>query len=251
MINVILSSAYDSFSYGGYGNMGYYGFDWTYIFVVIGAIFSIMASSKVKTTFAKYSKIPAKCGMTGAEVAQKILFDAGVYDVKVERISGQLTDHFDPSAMVLRLSDPVYGSTSIGAIAVAAHECGHAIQKNESYTPMTLRSLFVKPANLGSRAGIPIVVAGAILAIQPLIVFGIILFSAGFLFQVITLPVEFDASSRALERLNALGIFDESEMKGGRATLKAAALTYVAAAAASLLSLLRLIIRFNGRRNRR
>lgn len=237
--------------YGNYySTMGYYGFDWTYILIIIGAIFSMVASTGVKSTFARYSKVPARCGMTGADVARKILYDAGVYDVKVEHIRGQLTDHFDPSAMVLRLSDCVFDSTSIAAIAVAAHECGHAIQKNESYTPMTIRSLFVKPANFGSKAGIPILVGGVFLGFQPLVVIGIVLFSAGFLFSVITLPVEFNASSRALEKLEEMNILDATEIKGGRETLKAAALTYVAAAAASLLALLRLIIKFGGNRRR-
>lgn len=249
MFSALLSGV--EYGYSAYPSLGYYGFDWTYILVLIGAFFSMVASSKVKTTFAKYSKVQASCGMTGADVARRILNDAGVYDVKVERIHGQLTDHFDPSAMVLRLSDPVYDSTSVAAISVAAHECGHAIQKNESYFPMTLRSSFVGVANLGSKAGIPILIAGTLFGIQPLVVLGIILFSACFLFHVITLPVEFDASSRALERLNALGILNENELRGGKATLSAAALTYVASAAAALLSLLRLIIRYGGKRNRR
>lgn len=248
-ISVLLYGGYDI--YTGYPGIGYYGFDWTYILILIGAAFSMYASSKVKNTFAKYSKVGARCGMTGADVARKILHDAGVYDVKVDHISGNLTDHFDPSAMILRLSDSVYNSTSIAAIAVAAHECGHAIQKNESYTPMTIRSLFVKPANFGSKAGIPILVVGALLGIQPFVVIGIVLFSAGFLFSVITLPVEFNASGRALEILQTSGILTDDEMKAGKATLEAAALTYVAAAAAALLSLLRLIIRFNGKNRRR
>ena len=129
---------YETYNYlGGLGRYGYYGFDWTYILVVIGAIFSFVASSGVKSTYAKYSKVPARCGITGAEAAQRILHSAGIYDVRIEHIGGKLTDHFDPSAMVLRLSDTVYGSNSIAAISVAAHECGHAMQKNESYFPMT------------------------------------------------------------------------------------------------------------------
>lgn len=249
MLNILLYG----YGYGGmgYGGLGYYGFDWTYIFIVIGAVFSMWASSKVKTTFKKYSSVMARCGYTSQEVARKMLDYKGVYDVHVEHISGSLTDHFDPSAKVLRLSDSVYGSQSIAAIAVAAHECGHAIQKNESYFPMTVRSSFVGAANFGSKFGIPALVGGAILGIQPLIVLGIILFSFGFLFHVITLPVEFDASRRAIKVLDQMGIFEADEKTAGEKVLKAAALTYVAAAAASLLSLLRLIIRFGGNRRRR
>lgn len=248
MISALLYGTYDYL--GGLGGYGYYGFDWTYILVIIGAIFSMAASSGVKSTYAKYSKIPARCGLTGAEAAQRILNNAGIYDVKIEHIRGQLTDHFDPSAMVLRLSDAVYGSTSIGAISVAAHECGHAMQKNESYFPMTLRHAFVVPANLGSKAGIPILIGGMVLSFQPLVSLGIILFSAGFLFHVITLPVEFNASARALETLGEMHILDEDELVGGRKTLKAAALTYVASAAAALLTLLRLILKYGGKRRK-
>lgn len=248
MINILLYGYNEIYSIGR--GMGYYGFDWTYILVLIGALLSAVASSRVKSAFAKYSKVPARCGATSDEIAQRILNHAGVYDVSVERIRGNLTDHFDPSAMVLRLSDSVYGSHSIAAIAVAAHECGHAIQKNEEYFPMKVRSAFVGVANFGSRAGVPILIGGLFLGLQPFITLGIILFSCGFLFHVITLPVEFDASRRALEQLDEMGIFNEEEKHAGRQVLSAAALTYVASAAAALLSLLRLIIRFGGNRRR-
>lgn len=251
MLGIILYAADTYGALGSYGG-GYYGFDWTYILVLIGAAFSIWASSNVKGTFKKYARIQASCGMTGAEIATQLLHNAGVYDVKVEHIRGELTDHYDPSAKVLRLSDTVYGSTSVAAISVAAHECGHAMQKNEEYMPMILRSRFVPIANLGSKAGIPIIIAGVFLSyFQPLISLGIVLFSFGMLFQIITLPVEFDASNRALTALKEYGFLSGSENDSAYKVLRAAALTYVAAAAASILSVLRLILIFGGGRGKR
>lgn len=229
--------------------MGYYYYDLTYILVIIGAVISFLASAKVKNTFKKYSKYMASCGMNAEEVASRILQENGCYDVKVRHTSGHLTDNFNPGSMTLNLSDSVYGSKSIAAIAVAAHESGHAIQRNEEYTPMKIRSLFVTPANFGSKMGIPAVILGLVLSFQPLISIGIILFSLGFLFQVITLPVEFDASKRALEILEGMGILQGDENSAAKKVLSAAALTYVAAAGASLLSLLRLILISRGRKD--
>lgn len=248
----ILLYAYDSV-YGLYGNrMGYgYGFDWTYILVIIGALISIIASSNVKSTFKKYSRYRTKSGLTGAETARKILDSAGVYDVTVEPIKGSLTDHYDPRSKVLRLSDDVYASDSIAAVAVAAHECGHAIQHDEGYEPMKIRSMIVPVANFGSKFGIYIIIAGVVISfLEPLITLGIVLFSFGMIFQIVTLPVEFDASNRALERLKESEMLVGDENKGAAKVLKAAALTYVASAAASILSLLRLILLFGGRSRR-
>lgn len=234
--------------------MGYHYFyyDSTYLLVLIGALLSIWASSRVKSTYAKYAKVAGRSGMTGAEAAAQILRGAGIYDVSIQHVRGELTDHFDPKSKVLRLSDSVYGSSSVAAIGVAAHECGHAMQHNEEYFPLKLRSAIVPVANFGSKAGIPIIIAGVIFAyFQPLITFGILLFSLSVAFQLVTLPVEFDASRRALVTLQSSGMLQEQELEGSKKVLSAAALTYVAAAASAILQLLRLILLFGGgRRNR-
>jgi len=245
MLNVILYG----YNYMTNGT-GFY-FDWTYIFVIIGGIISIWASSNVKNTYAKYSKVRNSRGLTGAEAAGQILHGSGLYDVKIEHISGSLTDHYDPKAKILRLSDAVYGSDSIAAVAVAAHECGHAMQHSEGYEPLKIRSAFVPAANFGSKFGIYIVIAGVLVSIQPLVTIGIVLFSLGLLFQLVTLPVEFNASDRALKTLKETGMLAGEENDSAYKVLRAAALTYVAAAAASFLSLLRLIIRFGGNSRRR
>ena len=248
MISLLLSS----YDLGAMGGTGYYGFDATYILVIIGGILSLWASSNVKGTFSKYSKLRSSTGLTGAAAAKRLLNDAGIYDVSVEHIKGQLTDHYDPKAKVLRLSDPVYDSGSIAAIAVAAHECGHAMQHSEGYEPLKIRSAIVPYANFGSKFGIYIVIAGVLLSyFQPLITLGIILFSFGMIFQLVTLPVEFDASARALSQLKEKGMLVGEENDSAAKVLKAAALTYVAAAAASILSLLRLIIKYGGKSNGR
>lgn len=188
--------------------------------------------------------------MTGAQAAQRILDLSGIYDVRIERVGGQLTDHYDPSNKVLRLSDSVYGSYSIAAIGVAAHECGHAVQHNKGYAPLKFRSALVPAANIGSRAGIPIIILGALLGMnQVLIQIGIWVFALAVLFQIVTLPVEFNASGRALAMLGNYGMMERDEVNGCRKVLKAAALTYVAAAASSILQLLRLVLLF-GRRDR-
>lgn len=250
MISLILSSGIGT--YGAQGMGGYYGFDWTYILVIIGGILSLIASSNVKNTFARYAKVRSSTGITGAEAARKLLDSEGIYDVSVEHISGNLTDHYDPKAKVLRLSDTVYGSTSVASIAVAAHECGHAMQHSEGYEPLKIRSAIVPAANFGSRYGIYIILAGVFLSwFQPLITLGIILFSFGMLFQIVTLPVEFDASKRALVKLEDMSMLVGDENKAAYKVLKAAALTYVAAAAASFLTLLRLILRFGGKGKRK
>ena len=236
-----------------YYNYGYgYGGGWTYILVIIGIIITTAASSHVKSTFKKYAKYAASCGYTGAEVAAAILKRNGLYDVKVGRVSGSLTDHYDPSGKVVNLSDSVYGERSVAALGVAAHECGHALQHDEGYFPLTLRSRLVPLANIGSKAGLPIIIIGVILSwFQPLITLGVILFSFGVIFQLVTLPVEFDASKRALACLEEMGLVKDNELSGSKKVLKAAAETYVASAAAAILSLLRLIMIYGGGGKRR
>lgn len=233
--------------------MGYYGFyyglDWTYFLVIIGAIFSIAASAKVNSTFNKYKRIRSTSGMTGAEAAERILHQNGIYDVGIEHIGGNLTDHYDPRSKILRLSDATYSSTSVAAIGVAAHECGHAIQHKEEYGPLKLRTAIVPAANIGSRLGIPIILLGILLGGNYLLVqIGIWVFSLAVLFQIVTLPVEFNASKRALAMVEQYGILGRNEVEHTKKVLSAAAMTYVAAAAASILQLLRLVLLF-GRRS--
>jgi len=233
------------FGYGyGYG----YGIDSTYLLVLLGVVLSALASSKVKTTFNRYQRVRSMSGMTGAEAASRILRSAGIHDVQIQRVSGNLTDHYDPRSKVLRLSDSVYGSASIAAIGVAAHECGHAVQHDRGYAPLSIRSVLVPIANFGSQLSWPIFFAGLIFSIDPLLQVGILLFLGAVLFQLVTLPVEFNASSRALRMLQDNGILGGEEIRGTRKVLNAAALTYVASLAASVLQLLRLIILAGGRR---
>lgn len=229
--------------------MFFYGYDPTYVLVLIGAIFSIFASSLVNSTFARYNRIRSKSGITGAETAEKLLHANGIYDVSIEHTGGKLTDHYDPRSKTLRLSDSTYHASSISAISVAAHECGHAIQHQEAYLPLKIRSAIVPVANFGSKAGIPIIFLGLFLGYNyNLIQIGLWLFSFGILFQIVTLPVEFNASRRAIIMLKQYQILDPEETGKGKKVLSAAALTYVAAAAASLLQLLRLVLLF-GRSN--
>lgn len=232
-----------------YGGYGYYHFDPTYILVIICAIISMIASARVTSVFNKFNRVAATSGLTGAEAAQRILHAAGIYDVSVEHVRGHLSDHYDPRSKVLRLSDSTYGSRSVAAIGVAAHECGHAIQHQVEYGPLTLRSTLVPIANIGSKAAIPIILLGCVLSYnQTLIQVGIIAFSLAVIFQLVTLPVEFNASSRALSMLKEQGILAQQEVSMSRKVLNAAAMTYVAAAASSIIQLLRLILLFGGRR---
>ncbi|MCH5259667.1 MAG: zinc metallopeptidase [Lachnospiraceae bacterium] len=233
-----------------YGYYSYY-YDPTYLLVLIGAVLCILAQLRVKSTYKKYSRVRSRSGMTGAQAAQRILQLSGIYDVRIEHVSGELTDHYDPSKKVLRLSNAVYGSDSIAAIGVAAHECGHAVQHNKGYAPLTFRTALVPVANIGSWAGIPIILLGAVLGMnQMLIQIGIWVFALAVLFQIVTLPVEFNASGRALAMLGNYGMLAQDETSGCRKVLSAAALTYVAAAAAAILQLLRLILLFGGGRRR-
>ena len=230
-----------------YGYYGYY-FDPTYILIIIAAIISLIAQWRVNSAFSKYSRVASMSGMTGAQAARMILQSNGINDVSVQRISGKLTDHYNPSTKVLNLSESVYGSTSVAAIGVAAHECGHAIQHARGYFPLSLRTALVPVANIGSQLSWVFIIVGAILSFnQTLITIGIIMFSAAVLFQLVTLPVEFNASARALEQLESNGILYRDEVSQTRKVLSAAALTYVAAAATAILQLLRLIILFGGK----
>ena len=232
--------------------MPYYGFyfDPTYILVIIGAVICLLASARVKTTFNKYNRVRSMSGMTGAQAAEKILHAAGIYDVTVQHISGDLTDHYDPRNKVLSLSDSTYGSSSVAAVGVAAHECGHAIQHQKSYAPLNIRSAIVPVANFGSAVAWPLILVGLFFTSSTgsfLINLGILCFSFAVLFQLMTLPVEFNASNRAVRILGETGILGEEELRGTRKVLGAAALTYVAGAASAILQLLRLIILFGGR----
>lgn len=232
----------------GYG-YGFYGFDRTYILLIIGMLLSLAASAKLKSTFAKYRRIRSASGLTGTEAAARILRAAGITDVQIRAIPGSLTDHYDPRTKTVSLSQDIYGQTSLAAVGVAAHECGHAIQHAVHYTPLEMRSAIVPVANLGSSLSWPLFLIGLLAGIRPLTTAGIVLFSLAVLFQLVTLPVELNASSRALRMLEGTGILGVSEVKGARKVLTAAALTYVAALAASILQLLRLLILAGGRRN--
>ena len=235
----------------GYGAYGFYGLDWTYILVLIGAVLSLIASAKVNSTFNKFNKVRSASGMTGAEAAQRILQQNGIYDVAIEHISGNLTDHYDPKNKVLRLSDATYASNSVAAVGVAAHECGHALQHNVGYLPLRIRSAIVPAANIGSKLGIPIILLGVLLGSNYfLIELGIWVFSLAVLFQIVTLPVEFNASNRAMAMMERYGILGGDELRSTRKVLSAAAMTYVAAAASSILQLLRLVLLFGGNRRR-
>ena len=238
--------------YGGYGyyGLGYSLFDPTMILVYIGALLSLWASSKVNSTFQRYSRVRSMTGMTGAEAAKRLLQSQGIYDVTVQPVRGQLTDHYDPRTKTVNLSESVYGSTSIAAVGVAAHECGHAIQDNVGYAPLRLRSAFVPIANLGSKISLPLIILGFFIGLTPFIEIGIWMFVLAVLFQIITLPVEFNASRRALSMLRDYGMLSSDEIGDCRNVLTAAALTYVAAAASSVLQLLRLLMLSNRRRDR-
>ena len=226
-------------------------FDTTYFLVIIGAIICMIASARVKSTFQKYSSYRSYSGMTGAQAADRILKNAGIYDVQIRHIPGNLNDHYDPRNKTLSLSDSVYNSTSVAAIGVAAHECGHAIQHATKYVPLSLRSAFVPIANIGSTLAWPVILIGLFInssSSATIINIGIFLFSFAVIFQLITLPVEFNASCRALVKLKETGILQANEVGNARKVLSAAALTYVASAAAAILQLLRIVLLFGGRR---
>ena len=229
--------------------------DWTYIVLVMPALILAMAAQgKVSSTFNKYSRVQSHIGITGAEAARRIMEQIGIYDVSIERVSGNLTDHYDPSRKVLRLSDSVYSSSSIAAIGVAAHETGHAIQHARNYAPLSLRSLMVPLANIGSRLSMPLILIGLLFSFassmgDTLITLGIIFFGLSVVFTIITLPVEFNASRRAIACLDESRILYSDEIDGAKKVLSAAAMTYVASTVVALANLLRLIVVFGNRRD--
>lgn len=229
----------------------YYYYDPTYSLVLIGLLLCLAASARVRSTYAKYGRVRSRSGLTGREAAERILRSAGIYDVRIEHVSGNLTDHFDPRNRVLRLSDATYQSASVAAVGVAAHECGHAIQHSRGYAPLKLRSAIVPVANFGSAIAWPLILLGLLFNSRSsylLIQIGILAFSFAVLFQLVTLPVEFNASRRAVQILGESGMLLPDELSMTKKVLRAAALTYVAGAASAVLQLLRIILLTGGRR---
>ena len=235
----------------------YYGFDWTYLVLVMPCIIlSLWASSRVNSTFKKYSCQFSVRRITGAQAAQRVLAANGVGGVRIERVSGNLTDHFDPRTNAIRLSDSVYDSTSVAAIGVACHEAGHAVQYAVDYAPIKLRATIIPITNIGSKLAMPLILVGILLSYlgnfsYALVYIGIACFGLSLVFQLVTLPVEFNASRRAMEAITTGGLLTEEEQLGAKKTLFAAAMTYVAATAVALAQLLRLILLFAGGRRRR
>lgn len=234
--------------------------DWTMLVLIPAMIFAFWAQFRVNSTFKKYAKVYNRRGLTGAEAARQVLNANGLYHIRVERVSGHLTDHYDPNANVIRLSDSTYDSTGIAAVGVAAHEAGHAVQHAQGYFPIKLRSAIIPITNIGSKLAMPLFLIGLIFAGgsyaggtigDVFMLLGILFFSFSTLFQLVTLPTEFNASSRAIHALKDGGLLAEDELPAAKSTLSAAAMTYVAALATSLASLLRLILIFNSNRNRR
>ena len=234
----------------------FYGFDWTYLVLILPCmIFSLIASSRVNSTFQKYSQQYSLRRLTGAEAARRVLAHNGVSGVRIERVAGNLTDHYDPRTNVIRLSDSVYDSTSTAAIGVAAHEAGHAVQYAVNYAPIKMRAAIIPLTNFGSRLAMPLILAGILLTFlgefsTMLVYLGIAAFGLSFVFQLITLPVEFNASRRAIRAIEDAQLLTPEEQKGAEKTLKAAAMTYVAAMAVALAQLVRLIVIFGKRRRR-
>ena len=232
--------------------MFYYYYDRTYILVLIGALIYVAASARVNRTFDRFSRVRSYSGMTGKESAERILRSSGIYDVQVIHIPGNLTDHYNPGKKTLGLSDTVYNSASVAAIGVAAHECGHAVQHATGYAPLKIRGALVPAANFGSMAAWPLILIGLLMNGDTAILFinlGILVFSAAVLFQIVTLPVEFNASRRAVRVLESSGMLYPDEVDSVKKVLSAAALTYVASAASMILQLLRLIIIGGRKRN--
>lgn len=231
--------------------------DWTYVVLVLPCVLlSLLASANVKSTFKRYSQQLSCRGLTGAQAAERVLRANGVSGVRIERISGSLTDHYDPTANVIRLSDSVYGNTSTAAIGVACHEAGHAVQYAENYGPIRLRAAIIPATNIGSKLAMPLILVGVLLEGFMGIAFwlvyaGILCFSLSLIFQVVTLPVEFDASRRALRAISQTGLLSQEELVGAKKTLRAAAMTYVAATAVALAQVVRLLMIFGNRRGKR
>ena len=232
------------------GSTMIYRFDPTYFLVIIAALFSIWASFRVNHTYNKYARVRSMTGMTGAMAAEKILHSQGIYDVRIERVSGRLTDHYDPSSKVLWMSEATLVIACVAAVGVAAHECGHALQHAQGYMPLKIRGSLVPVASLGSYAGIILFMVGLFFTSgmgNTLLTIGILLFSAAVLFQLVTLPVEFNASTRAVTLLESTGILGQQELKSSKKVLRAAALTYVAGEATAILQLIRLLMIAGGR----
>ena len=233
-----------------------YGFDWTYLVIVLPCILlSMWASSSVNSTFKRYSNVLSSRRLTGAEAAQRVLSANGVTGVRIEQVSGNLTDHYDPRTNVIRLSSSVHSSTSVAAIGVACHEAGHAVQYAENYGPIKLRAAIIPITNIGSKLAMPLILVGILLSFlgnfsYAIVDIGIACFSLSLLFQLVTLPVEFNASRRAMQAIESANILTQEEQRGAKKTLKAAAMTYVAATAVALAQLVRLILLFGGRRRR-
>ena len=233
-----------------------YGFDWTYFVLVLPCIIlSLWASSSVNSTFNKYSRVLSHRQITGADAAQRVLFANGVRNVRIERVSGNLTDHYDPRTNVIRLSDSVYNSTSVAAIGVACHEAGHAVQYAENYAPIKFRAAIIPITNIGSKLAMPLILIGILFNFlgnfsYTIVYLGIACFGLSLVFQLVTLPVEFNASRRAMAAIERDQILSAEEQRGARKTLKAAAMTYVAATAVALAQLLRLLILFGGKRRK-
>ena len=228
----------------------YYLSNYYYVILVLPmVIFSMIASARVNSSFKKYSKVMSSRRITGAQAAFEVLRHYGITNVQIERVSGDLTDHYDPRTNVIRLSDSVYSSTSVAAIGVACHEAGHAAQYAQSYVPIKIRNKILPLANIGSKAGIPLAILGYFLNFEPLALVGVVFFAFAVVFQLVTLPVEFNASKRALDVISDVDILSEQEKKGAKNVLSAAAMTYVASLAVSIASLLRLILTINRRRD--
>ena len=230
--------------------MFFYPYDYYYLILVVPALFiSLWAQLKVKSTFNRYEQVYARQGITAAQAARRILDQNGLYGVRIEMTGGKLTDHYDPRTNVIRLSQSVYNSPSVAALGVAAHEAGHAVQYGVNYLPIKIRNGLVPVTNICSSLSIPLVIIGFIMSARPLVIAGILLFAAVAVFQIVTLPVEFNASRRAIAVLGESGMLDEGELQGAKRVLSAAAMTYVAALLVSLAQLLRLVLLAN-RRNR-
>ncbi len=225
--------------------------DGLWILTLIAALWSMIASARVNSTFKKYSTVRNSRGMTGRQCAEALLHSAGIYDVTVERVSGNLTDHFDPKSKVIRLSDSVYDSVSVSALGVASHEAGHAIQYNVGYFPITVRQAIIPVCQIGSNLAMPLLIVGILLSTPKLAMLGLLFFALSAFFQLVTLPVEFNASRRALSYIENNAGFGKEETQGAKRVLSAAAMTYVAALAVSLANLLRLVAIFNNSRRDR
>ena len=231
-----------------------YGFDPTYVFVIIAFLITMIASMNVKSTFSKYDKVLSRRGLTGAETVRKILDANGLYNIRIERVSGHLSDHYDPKNGVIRLSDATYNSTSVAAIGVAAHECGHAVQHQVGYVPIKVRNGIVPFVNICNYASFPLIMIGLLLGSRGynLAMLGVILFCAVLVFQLVTLPTETNASRRALQTIEGMNLLDTEELHGAKKVLTAAAMTYVAAVASTALQVLRLfpVVQNSNRRRR-